>query len=469
MGRPKRTLEQCQDYARTKGGECLALHYIREDVKIPWRCGRHHVWSSTAASVVGAKSWCRRCVDEASAKRRSNTLEDCQALAASRGGWCLATEYKNSKTKMSWKCSCGNVWQTNYNAVHNGTWCLDCANERKRQENHLGIEKMHELAAKHYGKCLSKSYDNVNSLLEWECSEGHRFSTCASNVIAGYWCHQCGRGLSERLCRAILEHLYLARFPRRRPEWLLSETGYRMELDGYNEGMALAFEYQGIQHYKPVLKFKLDGRRLAEMQERDRLKESSCASRKVTLLQIPYTIAHDDLEEFIREELQKRGKAFARWKRLPRLDLWQLSVRADDRLATVKQEGARKNLECISKSYLGHDTPLQWRCRACCHEFSFRPDRLAKVASPCALCRKAARRHACEQYTLSKIRALLASRGELLVSLRFTGHNDPLEIRCDQGHEWSTSWASLRHGTRCKYCRAELFKHPPRKNREVCG
>ena len=143
MGRPKRTLEQCQQYARTKSDECLALEYINEDGKLPWRCCQNHIWSATSASVVGQNSWCKRCADEKSAiKRRGYTLEDCIALAASKGGWCIAAEYPGSKTKMPWKCSCGYVWEAAYGGVVKGTWCLPCANARKRKQNHLGIEKI---------------------------------------------------------------------------------------------------------------------------------------------------------------------------------------------------------------------------------------------------------------------------------------------------------------------------------------
>jgi hypothetical protein len=326
---------------------------------------------------------------------------------------------------------------------------------------------MHEFAKKQHGTCLSQHYDNVDSLLEWECSEGHRFTMRASNVIAGHWCHQCGKGLSERLCRAIMEHLYTASFPRRRPKWLLSDKGTPMELDGYNEELALAFEYQGIQHYKPVLKFKSDSVRLIEVQGRDQLKESLCVSRNVTLLQIPYTVAHHNLEEYIRTELRQRGKALACWEVLPHLDLWQLSVRVDDRMDNIRLEASHKNVVCISKSYLGNKTALQWRCQICGNEFACRPDRLMKSPHPCPHCRATALRQANELATLGKIRALLALRGETLISTRFTGHNDPLVFRCEQGHEWSTSWASLRHGTRCNHCRAKLFKHPPRKKRNA--
>lgn len=212
-----------------------------------------------------------------------------------------------------------------------------------------------------------------------------------------------------------------------------------------------------------MLKFKSDSRKLSELQDRDRLKADICASRNVSLLKIPYTVGHCGLEEFIRAGFQQNGKALARWKRLPHLDLWQLSVRADDRLVKVKHDGARKNIKCLSTSYLGRKTPLQWRCRACRCEFPLSPRSMALAVSPCALCRKAAYREACGRATLAKVRALLESRGEQLVSLRFISQYDPLDFLCEYGHAWSTSWASLRHGTRCDKCRAQFFKHPRRK------
>lgn len=453
MGRPKRTLEQCQEYARSREGESLARIYINEDDKLPWRCKRGYEWLSTAASVVGQKAWCKKCSDAATARAKCHTLADCQTLAASKGGWCLATEYKNSKTRMPWKCAKGHEWWSSYNSIHNGAWCIECANDRKRRHNHLGIEKMHELATLLHGKCLSTHYDNVNSVLEWECSAGHRFCKRASNIIAGHWCIVCGSGLSERLCRAIFEHLYARLFIRKRPRWLLSAIGTPMELDGYNEDLALAFEYQGIQHYEPVVKFKSDARRLAEIQERDRRKARICRTHKVTLLVVPYTVKHEDLECYIRSELLRRGKALDTWSNLPLLDLRQKGIRADDRLPRVAQQGGLKGLDCISPSYLGHDTPLRWRCRTCNHEFDFRPDRLTKVSRPCSSCRAAAHRKFWVQDTRAKIDSVLASRGEELLSPLYTAQNDPLTIRCKEGHVWQTSWARLRRGTRCSDCR----------------
>jgi len=465
MGKPRRTLQQCQEYADSRGGKCLAAAYVNENGKLHWRCEGGHEWMATAASTIRAKCWCPRCASALSGLRKRKTLDDCRTLASSKGGACLSKKYTNSKSKLRWRCLCGNAWYATYNTVQNGHWCRHCANLRKQRANHLGIEKMHALAAQRHGKCESTHYENTNSILDWACSAGHRFPARVSNVIAGSWCPSCtgelsnGSGLSEHLCRSIFENLYRAQFPRCRPDWLRSESGARMELDGYNEELAIAFEYQGIQHYGPVIKFKSDHTRHAALQNRDEQKAMACAHRKITLVAVPYTVGKGKLEIFIRNELQRHGKALASWRQLPELDLWLPGVRMDTRLADVKLRGLHLGLACISSTYLLHDTPLLWCCQSCGHEFPFRPDRLDKVASPCKKCRMVAEQKARRERMLWKIHSLLDSRGEKLTSRDYDGQSTRLDIECSGGHTWQTTWASLRHGTECPECRFSESKY----------
>ena len=50
-----------------------------------------------------------------------------QALAATRGGLCLSTEYHGKGVKLTWQCHRGHVWETRPLNVRAGNWCPQCA------------------------------------------------------------------------------------------------------------------------------------------------------------------------------------------------------------------------------------------------------------------------------------------------------------------------------------------------------
>ena len=55
------------------------------------------------------------------------------------------------------------------------------------------IQDMRDLAAARDGKCLSTEYKNQKTKLLWECDQGHRWETSASNIKKGTWCPHCYR------------------------------------------------------------------------------------------------------------------------------------------------------------------------------------------------------------------------------------------------------------------------------------
>lgn len=94
---------------------------------------------------------------------------------------------------------------------------------------------------------------------------------------------------SEAQVRDYFESLLGRKFPTARPDWLRSDaTGARLELDGYCEELALAFEYQGEYHYI-YIPVHHQGRTLEEVEEIDALKKKLCQEHIVDLIQVPFT------------------------------------------------------------------------------------------------------------------------------------------------------------------------------------
>lgn len=177
------TLRQFQAIARKRGGQCLtpAGSTVRAEMKLRWRCNDRHEWSARAVDVRRG-SWCPHCAGTA---RR--TIEECRALARSRGGRCLSGAIVDTQTPLEWQCRHGHRWKASFGNVENyPTWCPHCAGVVKKT-----IENMHAFAAAKGGVCLSSRYRHMNSPLRWKCGEGHVWCAKPNSLQQGSWCRQC--------------------------------------------------------------------------------------------------------------------------------------------------------------------------------------------------------------------------------------------------------------------------------------
>ena len=73
------------------------------------------------------------------------------------------------------------------------------------------------------------------------------------------WCPVCAKNnnVHENLFRKAIENVASAEFPTVTPDWLRNESGYQLEIDGFNEKLMISFEYQGRQHFEFVELFHL--------------------------------------------------------------------------------------------------------------------------------------------------------------------------------------------------------------------
>ena len=112
----------------------------------------------------------------------------------------------------------------------------------------------------------------------------------------------------ETRCRIIMENLFKAPFVSVRPDFLkYDKTGKNLELDMFNSDLMIALEYDGIHHRKFTEFFHKSEQDFIEQQERDKYKEERCKELGITLIRVPDTVKYEDLEEYIKDELDKRG------------------------------------------------------------------------------------------------------------------------------------------------------------------
>ena len=120
---------------------------------------------------------------------RKLTLEEIQRDAGRFGGRCVSQSYVDSLTLMEWECAAGHRWRAVAHAIRQGHWCKRCADARLRHSADL----VHALAASRGGKCLAERYTNSQTKLEWQCARGHRWQSSLNSVKQGSWCGECRR------------------------------------------------------------------------------------------------------------------------------------------------------------------------------------------------------------------------------------------------------------------------------------
>jgi hypothetical protein len=376
-------LAQAHELAKKRGGRCLSKRYRNNQQPLLWECQLGHRWRTDLNHVKGRGSWCPVCAWEPrSASQRMDGLAIALKVATERGGRCLSTNYRNSHSKLKWKCERGHQWEATLNNVSRlGSWCPVCGMTRStsrlreywlrskdavaKRFASLYLERARRLAAERGGECLADSVSNRRSPLYLRCKFGHTWKSNLAKLSNGRWCRECGRARSERIVRIFFETILGEKFPPVWPDWLRTKAGHRMQLDGYCERLQLAFEHQGKQHSRPVKLF--GGRKaLLERQARDRRKRKLCARQRIRLIEVPALdeeLPIEKLQSWIVKACRRRGLSLpTNADRVP-VDFSRSFLGEWDRqLEEVRAVATSRGGKCLSKAYLGSQIKLRFEC-----------------------------------------------------------------------------------------------------------
>ena len=179
-GKEKLTIEAMRELAKAREGACLSTTYERVSSKLRWRCKLGHEWDAKPGNVTHKKSWCPVC-----AGTSPLTLEIIQAAAKAKGGACLSTSYKNTQSKLLFRCKEGHEWQAKPSIIKTFKhWCPHCASVAAAP-----IERYKEFALGKGGECLSSARGGE---MTFRCKNGHVWQSKGAGMLRlGYWCSQC--------------------------------------------------------------------------------------------------------------------------------------------------------------------------------------------------------------------------------------------------------------------------------------
>lgn len=314
---------------------------------------------------------------------RQTLFRQCQVAARKKRGGCTSLFRKERRWFARCRCQAGHQWAQRAYSLLRGQWCWDCDHSSPKAT----VDYMKKLATSKGGRFLSKRWRGTGTKHKWGCALGHIWNATPNSITQGRWCPECSDRLSERICRAYFEQIFHTPFRPAWPEWLTNSRGQRMELDGFSKRLALAFEFQGVQHYKPS-RFFHQGNRTFKIQRADDLrKHRLCRAHGVRLIHVPHTIKPENYLKLIRDECRHKGARFPKIPRAFRVDLRKAS--SPNTLSRLQKVAAKKGGRLLAGSYLGSTAALLWRCKKH-HSWKASPSSILS-GSWCPVCAKKAR------------------------------------------------------------------------------
>ena len=166
--------------------------YTNMHTKVECECQFGHRWFPFAMDVARGEG-CPQCGLISRVSKRTKTHEQfVEEVRNINPDITVVGTYKNSYTKIEFRCKEGHEWVTTPSSVLAGKTCLTCANIQsslRQRKSHEQFVK--ELKNIHPDITVIGEYVNSNTKIEFMCSKGHTWKSAPSNLLSGCSCPFC--------------------------------------------------------------------------------------------------------------------------------------------------------------------------------------------------------------------------------------------------------------------------------------
>lgn len=338
--------------------------------KTTFKCTIHldeEDWESSLGVMNRGGIRCTQC--KQAVPKKQKTKEDTNILLLAKGVERLKIIGKNS-TRGKFRCLINpkHEWEEiTQQLTIREKGCYMCYGK-------TGNSRVHKLYAtdvlpkiKELGYTLLSEYEATDKIGEFQCSNGHTWKTHVGNVyreLSG--CPECSKPSSEAISIFIMEQLTKKNFHKTRQ---VLPSG--LELDGYNDELKLAIEYNGSQHYiyTPTLFHREEGSFEAQ-QNRDQKKKNECIELGIELITIHYKLnTFDKIREYIESKLLELEYDINKnldWNELKK-DFRTNYDNNRKQLDRIIEFAKSKNGICLSTNYISSNELMRFKCEVVDH------------------------------------------------------------------------------------------------------
>jgi hypothetical protein len=348
------------------------------------------------------------------------------------------------------QCIEGHEWKVNVSGLlSQKSWCSRCSGNYPRTLSELQI-----IVRERGGILKTHEYRGVDGTYDFECNLGHEFSNTFKKVEKGQWCPVCSRGSkSEEIARTTFEQLFNLKFPKKRPRWLRNARGFQMELDGFNEELGIAFEYQGFQHFE-VDHWGTDlDRRMAD----DLLKKKICLDQRIILIELTHQTKYEDFPVEIKKQLKSAGYDISKIDFAKKIDFSKAYIRGD-RLEELRALLIEKNIELRSNAWLGVNHKYEMRCGSCGSIWMAKGNAFfnRRRVAGCDYCN---RRTPANKHDISVLVEFAVAYGGEILSEGYVKRDHIYKWRCGQGHIFEQNFNYMKDQNKfCPECEGRQKK-----------
>ena len=212
-----------------------------------------------------------------------------------------------SKKRVWWMCRNGHEWEAQvYNRINNKSNCPYCTSKRPSKEyNFLIINK--ELTKEWNYIKNHKQPDEFlpvsQRLVWWVCSKcTHEWEATIANRVKGMTgCPKCTESKGQSKISNIFHNKNIEYKEQQTFDCLKGVGGGNLSYDFFLPKYNLLIEYNGEQHYKPIVFFGGE-EQFKKQQEHDKRKREYADENKIKLLEIPYW-DFENIEDILNKEL----------------------------------------------------------------------------------------------------------------------------------------------------------------------
>lgn len=327
-----------------------------------------------------------------------------------------------------------------YSCIRKHNLASSLCKHMKRSHRSICVSSLQKLAKERRGELLTSYYLGYGVKHIWRCHFGHEWTATPRDVLFGTWCPSCKAGVSERLCRAAMESYFGVSFPRARPQFL-----ERLEYDGYNPQLNIAFEHDGAQHFSARW---LGHNHFLDVQKRDCKKNNLSRKNGILLVRFHDLSRKKRKEQYLKKTIDAHlasSKLESLLSPGKKLDLRSayLGERPQHELELLASLVESRGGKIIDSFYVNALTPIKVICEQG-HQWDPLPSHL-KRGSWCPHCSGNL------PLKINEIRSRVTHLG-FRVSGQYENNQSLLSVSCSQGHKWRSTWASLAQRNSCMEC-----------------